>query len=182
MSQASSLILLLFKDLVLMSCHLGFDLVWAIDGKMQVNAAKYSKESLAAGPPRQKGERTIPKWSSLKELEGKRTCQSPPPVSPVSGACFLGEQHFLASFQSNHARIDNNISSFAKARGWLHSYTLRGLVVSLFSEYGELMSELEYRDYNESVDSLPESNIQRLANELADVAIYLFHLERTSKI
>jgi len=72
--------------------------------------------------------------------------------------------------------LQHRVTDFSKVRGWLRNYDLHTLVCSLFSEMGELVDLIQWKDklsmktYNDVREGL--------ARELADITIYSLHMLR----
>ena len=75
-------------------------------------------------------------------------------------------------------RIKQAVFSFAADRDWLGSYNNKMMSLSLRSEGGELCGTVEYCTGREFDWRL----VNRVAPELADVVIYLFHVARVNDV
>jgi len=75
---------------------------------------------------------------------------------------------------SEFEEVRNRLREFADARDWERFHTPRNLALALCGEAGELAAELQWVADDRVADHLldPEA-FRRLADEVADVAIYL---------
>ncbi len=71
--------------------------------------------------------------------------------------------------------ITNKILEFRDARDWEKYHTPKNLALSLIVEIGELFELIQWQSNSEIKDELSKIE-DSLADELADVAIYLFLL------
>lgn len=62
------------------------------------------------------------------------------------------------------------IADFATARDWDQFHTPKNLAMALGGETGELLAELQWTDGNDLTDP---ALCERIASEIADIAIYL---------
>jgi NTP pyrophosphatase (non-canonical NTP hydrolase) len=70
--------------------------------------------------------------------------------------------------------IRDRLREFATARDWERFHSPRNLALALCGEAGELAAELQWVDDNRVAEHLTGSEARgRLADEVADVAIYL---------
>lgn len=79
--------------------------------------------------------------------------------------------------------LQAELSQFAKDRDWEKFHTVKNLVLALVGEVGELASVVQWLDVVDK--TFLDSNIeirQDLADELADVFIYLLRLSDVSGI
>lgn len=75
------------------------------------------------------------------------------------------------------ARLTAAICDFAQARDWTQFHTPKNLAMALGGEAGELLAELQWMDDAEVNAQLAHGDLRaRLANEIADVLIYLLRL------
>jgi NTP pyrophosphatase (non-canonical NTP hydrolase) len=69
--------------------------------------------------------------------------------------------------------LSSRIARFAEAREWQRFHTPRNLVLALAGEVGELAAEFQWVEENEHLGS---DHLNRVSDEIADVAIYLIRL------
>jgi hypothetical protein len=136
-----------------------------IQQEMEHNILRYKVDACTL--PVRKGERLGDKHSSPV------VCQSP------AKACV--QLPSLPFWQMRQAFIDawpvvsNIVFQFTKERNWLDKYTVDLVAESLFTEVGEMCSVIEWID---TTSSNIASVRERVAMEVADVCIYLFHMAR----
>lgn len=80
-------------------------------------------------------------------------------------------------------RLQAEIAHFAEERDWEKFHTIKNLVLALLGEAGELASVVQWLEKvdKEFLDSHPEIR-QDLADELADVFIYLLRIADVADI
>lgn len=71
--------------------------------------------------------------------------------------------------------LKKRISDFAEARDWDQFHSPKNLVMSLSIEVGELMEHFQWLTEEQS-RSLDESVVNEVADEIADVQVYLVRL------
>lgn len=77
----------------------------------------------------------------------------------------------------NDAALASKIRDFAKARDWEKFHTPKNLVMALGGEAGELLAEFQWLTADESTHAAqPGALRSRVADEMADIAIYLIRL------
>jgi NTP pyrophosphatase (non-canonical NTP hydrolase) len=69
--------------------------------------------------------------------------------------------------------LATRLRGFARAREWEQFHTPRNLALALVGEVGELAAELQWRRDDELLAGMDEELRRRLADEVADVLIYL---------
>ena len=93
----------------------------------------------------------------------------------------LTREKNVRSLRSDWISIASEVKHFAAVRGWLGSYNERTLRLALASEVGELATVLQWESDTKTMAMLPKSKVNSLCEELADIAIYVFHYYRTIK-
>jgi dCTP diphosphatase len=73
------------------------------------------------------------------------------------------------------ALLAERLRRFAQERDWVRFHTPRNLALALAGEVGELSAELQWLTDEEAAALSPEATA-RLADEMADVLIYLLRL------
>jgi dCTP diphosphatase len=73
------------------------------------------------------------------------------------------------------ALLAQRLRRFALERGWVRFHTPRNLALALAGEVGEVAAELQWLTDAEAAALTPDARA-RLADELADVLIYLVRL------
>ena len=71
--------------------------------------------------------------------------------------------------------IESQLRKFRKERNWERFHTPKNLAISLAIEVGELLEHFQWRSDAEIAQHLA-SNRERVADEIADVAIYAIQL------
>jgi NTP pyrophosphatase (non-canonical NTP hydrolase) len=75
------------------------------------------------------------------------------------------------------ADLTAELDRFVAERNWAQFHSAKNLVMALTAEVGELTEHFMWRTPDES-DHLPPAIASSVADELADVFIYLLHLSR----
>lgn len=73
------------------------------------------------------------------------------------------------------AELAERLRRFAEERDWVRFHTPRNLALALAGEVGELAAELQWLT-DEQAAAPPQEAAARIADELADVVIYLVRL------
>lgn len=173
------------KSIQVIACicfGIGVSPVRIVLAKIRLNSEKYPVETGA----QVESHRTVPKYTELIHLtsyKGDHMALECPELSDikVSGSEVLGERTgsgtAMEELTTNEGYLHEEIFKFSNERGWLAQYNNTGLSISLFAEFGEVCSVLEY--------CKPGKVGQRVKNgaarELADVIIYLFHVARVNR-
>ena len=71
--------------------------------------------------------------------------------------------------------LTTRINAFRDARDWKQFHNPKDMAVSICIESAELLEQFQWKNAKECETHLPE-NREAVADELADVAIYLFEL------
>lgn len=79
--------------------------------------------------------------------------------------------------------LESSLDQFADARGWHQHHHPRSLMLAMTKEVGELNELLQWTP-DSDVDKWlrDDGNRKRMADEIADVFIYLHYLARVTKI
>jgi dCTP diphosphatase len=77
---------------------------------------------------------------------------------------------FVKSFTS----LANEITEFSEKRDWSQFHTPRNIVLALLGEVGELAELVQFKGDDDI--AFTEEELDKLGQELADVAIYLLRL------
>lgn len=81
------------------------------------------------------------------------------------------------------SEIASTLDQFATSRGWQQHHLPRSLMLALVKEVGELTELLQWIPDTEVEEWLDAGgNRERVAEEVADVFIYLHYLARASRI
>jgi NTP pyrophosphatase (non-canonical NTP hydrolase) len=75
------------------------------------------------------------------------------------------------------AGLVTSLDTFVAERNWAQFHSAKNLVMALTAEVGELTEHFMWRTPEQS-DHLPPDTAAAVADELADVFIYLLHLSR----
>lgn len=156
----------IFTTLIDICRHMELSLVAIIRQKMCLNSLKYPVE------PERK-----PELQTTREIAKYRVAHTRmfDTQSLHNFSC-----HGLDSFRSfwgSFEELQEMVDSFARQRDWLPKYTRNKVLISLFTELGELTSLVEWTKPNLAV--LDDTTIlNNIASELADVGIYTFHMAR----
>ncbi|MEU9822957.1 nucleotide pyrophosphohydrolase [Pseudonocardia alni] len=78
--------------------------------------------------------------------------------------------------------LAHRIEKFTDARDWRQFHTPRALALALVGEVGELASELQWKADSELVGGISDDLRARLADEVADVLIYLIRFSQVCGI
>lgn len=79
--------------------------------------------------------------------------------------------------------LEEKLDQFAAARGWQQHHLPRSLMLALTKEVGELTELLQWTPDSEVEGWMShDENSQNMADEIADVFIYLCYLARSTKI
>lgn len=76
---------------------------------------------------------------------------------------------------SDLKKIRDELRKFAKARDWEQFHTPKNLTLALVGEVGELAEVLQWLNDSE-IEKLIKKNPDKIADELADVLLYLVRL------
>lgn len=164
---------IVLEHVVTLASLLGLDLVVLVKKKLLVNEKKYPSHLCLR-------EREIKKYTYYSSVTGIRTDGD----VPLGLEILLSRDRDGASphqinrekFQRYYFDLLNRVTEFSRLRGWLNKYDLPTLVCSLFSEFGELVELIQWKDKN-SMTTYYEVQ-EGLARELADITIYCFHMLR----
>ena len=156
---------------------LGLDLAVLVQKKILVNEKKYPIHLCQM-------ETETKKYTCYSSVTGIERDSDVPlgleinPVRPDANHLSLTIHHQsnMDRFQRLLLDLQHRVTDFSKVRGWLRNYDLHTLVCSLFSEMGELVELIQWKDKS----SLKTYNDVRegLARELADITIYSLHMLR----
>ena len=69
-----------------------------------------------------------------------------------------------------------SVRDFADARDWDQFHSPKNLACSISIEAGELLEQFQWRSEDERPDEMDETRRTRIAEEMADVLIYLVRL------
>jgi dCTP diphosphatase len=79
--------------------------------------------------------------------------------------------------------MDNEqIISFIKERNWEQFHSPKNLVIAIGAEVGELMECFQWQTDEEINNMIEQGNTQRVADEIADVYMYLVSLSHSMNI
>jgi dCTP diphosphatase len=78
--------------------------------------------------------------------------------------------------------LQERIRAFAQERDWQQFHTPRSLVMAMQSELGELAEIMQWIPDAEITENWMDENRERLAEEIADVYIYLLRLADVTSI
>ena len=73
------------------------------------------------------------------------------------------------------AELTNHINTFRDARDWKQFHNPKDMAVSISIEAAELLEHFQWKNADEC-EAYVKSNREAVADEIADVAIYLFEL------
>ena len=73
------------------------------------------------------------------------------------------------------AELTSNINAFRDARDWRQFHNPKDMAVSISIEAAELLEHFQWKNADEC-EAYVKSNREAVADEIADVAIYLFEL------
>jgi len=78
--------------------------------------------------------------------------------------------------------LRNEVAQFAKDRDWDQFHSVRNLVLAMVGEVGEVAEILQWTDDDKVAELLSDGGRERLAEELADVLIYLIRVADRSGV
>ena len=73
------------------------------------------------------------------------------------------------------AELTNHINTFRDARDWKQFHNHKDMALSISIEAAELLEHFQWKNTNECAEHV-QINRESVADEMADVAIYLFEL------
>lgn len=158
-------------ELIKLSGLLGFHLTQVVQEKLKINDRKYPVEWCL----RYKGKQ-MPKYTKNKET--KISSDSDTPILDKLIPFELGKENSMsaiATFRTNQALLNEMVKQFATKRERLGDYTHTSVALSLWSEYGELCTVLQWK---KGTDKMKPEEANALMLETADVAIYILHALR----
>ena len=79
------------------------------------------------------------------------------------------------------SELTQDIADFANARQWQDYHKPRNLILALLGEVGELAELVQWRG-DDSQDPFSPEELDKLSQELADVAIYLLRTATECKL
>ena len=85
-------------------------------------------------------------------------------------------------FDTESPALIEEITCFARERGWTKAYTDRSLSLYLLEELGELAEAVNRLSSSRPLQSLPSESFDALCSEVADIAVYLLHTCREYNI
>ena len=155
---------------------MSLSLPYIINRKMDINMLKYDLTSCINHT--HSPLRDIPKYTDFAHTTGNKKDSIP---------MFVSDTDTYASKPSSYdirvafKPLSKKIEKFAMDRGWNDKYTPTTTMIAAVSEVGELAKVIEWKKTGIIVaDHKPL--VDELSRELADVAIYLFHLCRIAEI
>lgn len=156
---------MLFNALIQISHTLNLSFFKIIQQKMRLNYKKYSnqeeKDNNAA--------REISKYKvDYKEMFNTKT------IHKYKCICLLKNKH---NFWDHFQGWQEMVHKFAEEKGWLSKYTHNKVLISLFTELGELTQLFEWK--HQTMDISRHLTLKNdIALELADIGIYALHMSR----
>ena len=177
--QAEEAILDALWVLVDLALGLGYGLKEVVQEKHKINCAKYPVDWCLrfVGKP-------LPKYPAAAQQTGIRSDSDTSIVDRLTRVDRLirnsesGEHDAQAmryNFWNHRLELMDMTRSFAEERKRLEDYTHHSLALSMWSEYGELCTVLQW---NKPQDDVTHRQKDKLLLEVADVAIYLLHAFR----
>ena len=138
---------------------------------------KYNKQACIAYAER--NDNAIPKYSELAASTGIHR-DSQISLFPMSTNMFL---QAFASFKIDMAypTLAAIVHKFALERKWENKYTFRSVMIAMYAELGEIAAAIEWKDEGQNI-AQDTNLLDRIAREIADVAIYLIHFNRIAQI
>ena len=78
--------------------------------------------------------------------------------------------------------LRREVAQFAKDRDWDQFHSVRNLVLAMIGEVGEVAEILQWTDDDKVAELLNDGGRERLAEELADVLLYLVRIADRSGV
>jgi len=78
--------------------------------------------------------------------------------------------------------VIDQIISFIKERGWEQFHYPKNLVIAIGAEVGELLECFQWKTDEEIINMVEQENTQQIADEIADIYIYLVSLSNSMNI
>ncbi len=78
--------------------------------------------------------------------------------------------------------LRREVAQFAKDRDWDQFHSVRNLVLAMIGEVGEVAEILQWTDDDKVTELLNDGGRERLAEELADVLLYLVRIADRSGV
>jgi NTP pyrophosphatase (non-canonical NTP hydrolase) len=144
----------------------GFPMAEVINAKMALNRRKYNAELCRESA-------RVDKYTIYSEKTGVYK-DADVPVLP--GEATRGNS--FATLSKLQDAFAAEVCAFASERNWLHHYNTESVMLSLYSEFGELSSTLQWENQTTTINSMHHDKRDAIARELADIIIYVFHLTR----
>lgn len=164
----------LFDGLVVLGANLGVDIADAVKRKMKLNNRKYKATLVLAS-------KDIKKYTEYSAETGIKTDSEVLIITKDERIAAVDCDDCKAAFVAQFGIIMEDVRKFAIARNWLDAYTVKEVVLSLYCEIGELAEVLSWKNNERDLFEISTEKfdvVDRLARELADIAIYGFHLCR----
>jgi hypothetical protein len=158
-----------------MCATIGVSLVQIFKWKMGLNAIKYpavETNHIVASV------RSIPKYTEISHATKYKEDNANPLFLQATSGKLLTQAYILQEVVDREQQLHSMLHDFAKERGWLDQYSVSGLALSLWAEFGEVCSALEYCKSGGVEFTLKTA----VAKELADLTIYMFHFARLKGI
>ena len=162
-------------ELVRLAAAIGYSLVDVIRAKIAVNCQKYRVEWCKLYK-----NKALPKYTANSNETGIYSDRD----TSIHANCHRNWDTYntcLERFFVARTSIANQIYQFAVDRNRLRDYTRESVSSSLYSEYGELTTVLQWNNKRLPVSDLNERDLDALLCEIADVSVYLFHAHRFLK-
>lgn len=164
----------LFHKLMVCSAELGVHLVDAIKNKLKLNNQKYNATLVLRS-------KDIKKYTYYSAETGIQLDSEVPIITEGTRSVAVDLNDCKTAFVTQFATIMEDVKKFAIDRNWLPAYTVREVILSFYCEMGELADVLNWKSNEWHLSDISTENfdvVDRLARELADIAIYAFHLCR----
>ena len=171
--ELSGLLRKFFHSLISLSTLMNVKLACLVKNKLRINLERY-KQDLCLSHKTE-----MPKWQQFATETGYSDNSKIIMFTPDQIDTGLTEDDNLRSLSRNWAALSSDIRNFSHQRGWLDSYDELTLRLSLAAETGELAETVQWKRRDTPISELPSDRITSICEEIADLAIYGFHYDRT---
>lgn len=149
-----------------------FSLSACVSAKMMKNEIKYP----ITAQVNESSDRIIPKWTELQsDGPSADPCEATKYIKKAIKTASLG---YMREREMILGHCSEQIAIFAAERNWTNKYTPNQVCLSILAELGELCNHLEWKDQDARIETMSECTMLGIAEELADVIIYLMHIKR----
>lgn len=149
----------MFCNLFSLTSFLSCDPIAVINAKMTLNSLKYPQELVVKG--------SEAKYTNYTNITGIHKGENE--TIQASDSAYLPS----CDIDSSCNNMLRNIESFGVERNWTGDYTPKNLIFCIASEVGELCDLVRFMDDEKGIEDLTRTEHNMLAEEIADVSIFL---------